>query len=158
MDNRLERCWHKTEYRLPGSSGFTLLEIIVVVFIIGLLAAIVAPKFIGRTDDAKIASAKVQIGNFSTALKLYKIDSGSYPSTEQGLDALITKPTAGKIPNNYREGGYLEQKNIPLDPWGNPYVYVSPGLHGDYDIISFGADGKEGGEGKDADISSWDMK
>jgi general secretion pathway protein G len=137
--------------------GFTLLEIIVVVFILSLLAAIIAPRIIGRTDDARITEAKVQIRNFETALKLFKLDNGFYPSTDQGLEALIEKPTIGRIPNNYREGGYLEQKKIPLDPWGNPYIYVSPGIQGDFDILSFGADGKEGGEGKDADIKNWDL-
>ncbi len=139
-------------------AGFTLLEIIVVVFILSLLVAIVAPKIMGRTDDAKIADAKVQIKNFETALKLYKIDNGSYPTTEQGLESLIEKPTTGQIPGKYREGGYLEQKKIPADPWGNTYIYVSPGVHGDFDILSYGGDGKEGGEGKDADIKSWDMQ
>jgi general secretion pathway protein G len=138
-------------------AGFTLLEIIVVVFILSLLISIVAPKIIGRTDDAKIADAKVQIRNFETALKLFKLDNGFYPDTEQGLDALIEKPTSGNVPQNYREGGYFEQKKIPLDPWGNPYIYVSPGIHGDFDIMSYGADGKEGGEGKDADIKNWEM-
>ena len=138
--------------------GFTLLEIIVVVFILSLLAAIVAPKIIGRTDDARIEAAKVQIKNFETALKLFKMDNGFYPDTQQGLEALVEKPATGTIPQKYKEGGYLEQKRIPLDPWGNPYVYVSPGLNGDYDILSYGADGKEGGEGKNADIKSWDMK
>lgn len=142
---------------LSADSGFTLLEIIVVVFILSLLVAIVAPKIIGRTDDAKIADAKVQIRNFETALKLFKMDNGFYPSTEQGLDSLLNKPTTGQIPANYKEGGYLEQKKIPLDPWGNTYIYVCPGLHGDFDIISYGADGKEGGTGKDADIVNWDM-
>ncbi|MBM4137458.1 MAG: type II secretion system protein GspG [Nitrospira sp.] len=137
--------------------GFTLLEIIVVVFILSLLAAIIAPRIIGRTDDARITEAKVQIRNFETALKLFKLDNGFYPSTDQGLEALVEKPTIGRIPNNYREGGYLEQKKIPLDPWGNPYIYVSPGIQGDFDILSFGADGKEGGEGKDADIKNWEM-
>ena len=139
-------------------AGFTLLEIIVVVFILGLLAAIVAPKIIGRTDDARIAEAKVQIKNFETALKLFKLDNGFYPATEQGLAALVEKPATGQIPQKYREGGYLEQKKIPLDPWNNPYIYISPGLHGDFDIASLGADGREGGEGKDADIMSWDMQ
>ncbi|HYA27112.1 MAG TPA: type II secretion system major pseudopilin GspG [Thermodesulfovibrionales bacterium] len=143
---------------IRNASGFTLLEIIVVVFILSLLAAIVAPKIVGRTDDARIAEAKVQIRNFETALKLFKMDNGFYPDTQQGLQALIEKPTSGTEVKNYREGGYLEQKKIPLDPWGNPYIYVSPGLHGDYDLLSYGADGKEGGEGKDADITSWDMK
>jgi len=138
-------------------SGFTLLEIIVVVFILSLLVAIVAPKIMGKTDDAKIAEAKVQIRNFETALKMFKLDNGFYPTTEQGLDALITKPVTGQIPNTYKDGGYLEQRKIPLDPWGNPYVYLCPGTHGDFDIISFGADGKEGGEGKDADITNYNM-
>lgn len=140
-----------------GKRGFTLLEIIVVVFILSLLVAIVAPKIIGKTDDARISAAKVQIRNFETALKLFKLDNGFYPGTEQGLDALIKKPATGKIPANYKEGGYLEQNKIPQDPWGNPYVYLSPGLHGDFDIISYGADGKEGGERKDADIINWNM-
>jgi len=138
--------------------GFTLLEIIVVVFILSLLAAIVAPRIIGRTDDARIEATKVQIKNLETALKLFKMDSGFYPDTQQGLEALVEKPASGRMPQNYKEGGYLEQRKIPLDPWGNPYVYVSPGLNGDYDILSYGADGKEGGEGKNADIKSWDMK
>jgi general secretion pathway protein G len=137
--------------------GFTLIEIIVVVFILSLLAAIITPRIIGRTDDARIAEAKVQIKNFETALKLYKLDNGFYPGSEQGLEALIQKPIVGRIPNQYREGGYLEQRRIPLDPWGNPYIYVCPGLHGDFDILSYGADGKEGGESKDADITSWNM-
>ena len=144
--------------KFSRNSGFTLLEIIVVVFILSLLAAIVAPKIMGRTDDAKIADAKVQIRNLETALKLFKMDSGFYPDTQQGLDALIAKPTTGRIPNKYRDEGYLEQKKIPLDPWGNQYLYVSPGVHGDYDIVCYGADGKEGGSGKDADITSWDMQ
>jgi general secretion pathway protein G len=138
--------------------GFTLLEVLVVLFILSILVAIVAPKIIGRTDDARIAEAKLQIRNFETALKLFKLDNGFYPDTQQGLEALIEKPTTGRIPQRYREGGYLEQKKIPLDPWGNPYIYVSPGIHGDYDIISYGADGKEGGEGKNADITNWDMQ
>jgi general secretion pathway protein G len=140
-----------------GHAGFTLLEIIVVIFILGLLASIVAPRVIGKTDDARIVEAKVQIRNFETAFKMFKLDNGFYPATEQGLDALIKKPAIGKIPTGYKEGGYLEQNKIPLDPWGNPYVYLSPGLHGDFDIICYGADGKEGGEGKDADITNWNL-
>src|SRR4030066_1739031 len=131
---------------MTNNKGFTLLEIIVVVFILSILAAIVAPKIIGRTDDARIAEAKIQIKSFETALKLFKLDNGFYPDTQQGLDALVEKPSDGQIPQKYKEGGYLEQKKIPLDPWGNPYIYVSPGLNGDYDLMSYGADGKEGGE------------
>ena len=143
---------------MKDQKGFTLLEIIVVVFILSLLVAIVAPKIIGRTDDARITDAKVQIKNLETALKLFKLDNGFYPSTEQGLQALIEQPTTGQIPQKYREGGYLEQKKIPLDPWGNPYIYISPGVYGDFDILCYGADGREGGEGKNADIKSWDIQ
>jgi len=138
--------------------GFTLLEIIVVVFILSILVALVAPRIIGHTDDARVTDAKLQIRNFETALKLYKLDNGFYPETQQGLDALIQKPTSGRLPVKYREGGYLEQKKIPADPWNNPYLYVCPGLHGDIDIVSYGADGKEGGDGTDADIENWDMQ
>lgn len=138
-------------------AGFTLLEIIIVVLILSLLVGIVAPKIMGRADEAKVADAKIQIRNFETALKLFKLDNGFYPTTEQGLEALITKPASGRVPANYKEGGYLEQKKIPLDPWGNPYLYIAPGTHGDIDILSYGSDGKEGGEGKDADITNWNM-
>jgi general secretion pathway protein G len=140
------------------NGGFTLIEIMVVIVILSLLAILVGPKIIGRTDDAKIADAKVQIRNLESALKLYKLDSGVFPATEQGLQALITKPTTGVIPRNYREGGYLETKTEPKDPWGNDYVYISPGEHGDYDLSSLGADGVKGGEGNSADIESWDMR
>jgi len=148
---------NETRHFASGRDGFTLLELVIVIAILSLLAAIIAPKMMGRADDAKIADAKIQIRNLETALKLYKLDNGSYPDTEQGLEALISKPTTGNVPNKYREGGYLEQKKIPLDPWGNPYIYVSPGIHGDFDILSYGSDGKEGGTGKDADITNWDM-
>ena len=141
---------------MENKKGFTLLEIIVVVFILSLLAAIVAPKIIGRTDDARIADAKVQIKNLETALKLFKLDNGFYPSTEQGLAALIEKPTTGRIPDKYSAEGYL--KKLPVDPWGNNYVYLSPGLHNyNFDLISYGADGQAGGEGFDADINSWEL-
>jgi len=143
---------------LKESRGFTLIELMVVIVILGILAAVVAPKIIGRSDDAKITDAKVQIRNLETALKLYKLDSGSFPTTEQGLQALVTKPTVGKIPTNYKAEGYLENKSVPKDPWDNDYVYLSPGEHGDYDLYSFGADGVRGGEGKNADIESWNLK
>ncbi|MBI4698488.1 MAG: type II secretion system major pseudopilin GspG [Nitrospirae bacterium] len=138
-------------------TGFTLIEIMVVLFILAILAAIVAPRLIGRTDDARVVEAKVQIRNFDTALKLFKMDNGFYPSTGQGLEALIQKPAAGKIPDNYKDGGYLEAKKISPDPWHNPYVYLSPGSRGDYDIICYGADGTAGGDGYNADITNWDL-
>ena len=144
---------------LKDSRGFTLIELMVVIVILSLLAVLVRPKITGRSDDAKVADAKVQIRNLETALKLYKLDNGVFPSTEQGLQALVTKPTVGKIPGDkYKPEGYLENKNIPKDPWGNDYVYLSPGEHGDYDLYSFGADGARGGEGKNADIESWNLK
>ena len=138
--------------------GFTLIEIMVVIVILALLAALVGPKIMGRTDDAKIQTTKTQIRNLESALKLYKLDSGVYPSTEQGLNALVAIPTVGVIPKNFKEGGYLESKNVPKDGWGNDFLYVSPGEHGDYDLYSYGADGVKGGEGKNADINSWDLK
>ena len=143
---------------LKDSRGFTLIELMVVIVILSLLAVLVGPKIIGRSDDAKVADAKVQIRNLETALKLYKLDSGDFPGTEQGLQALVAKPTSGKIPNKYKGEGYLENKNVPQDPWGNDYVYLSPGEHGDYDLYSFGGDGVRGGEEKNADIESWNMK
>jgi general secretion pathway protein G len=144
--------------QLKGNRGFTLIEIMVVIVILSLLAVLVGPKIIGRSDDAKVADAKVQIKNFETALKLYKLDNGSFPTTEQGLQALVAKPTTGKIPNNYKAEGYLENKEVPKDPWKNDFVYLSPGEHGDYDLSCYGADGARGGEGKDADIESWNLK
>lgn len=143
---------------VKNRKGFTLIEIMVVIVILALLAALVGPKLMGRTDDAKITDARVQIKNIETALKLYKLDNGGYPSTEQGLDALITKPAVGVIPKGYKDGGYLESKKIPKDPWGNDYLYISPGEHGDYDLFSYGFDGAKGGEGKNTDITSWDTK
>lgn len=143
---------------LNNRGGFTLIEIMVVIVILAMLAALVGPKLMGRTDDAKIQTTRTQIGNLETALKLYKLDTGTYPSTEQGLNALLTKPTVGVIPKNYKEGGYLEKKQIPKDGWGNDFLYVSPGEHGDYDLFSYGADGAKGGDSKNADITSWETK
>ena len=145
-------------FKLRQSRGFTLIELMVVIVILGILAVIIAPKMMGRVDEAKVTEAKVQIRNFETALKMYKMDNGQYPSTEQGLEALVEKPTVGVIPKNWREGGYLERKKVSLDPWGNAYLYLSPGLHEDYDIISYGADGVKGGEKFGADIESWNLE
>ena len=142
---------------MRSNAGFTLIELMVVIVILGILAAVVAPRLIGRADEAKVTEARVQLLNLETALKLYKLDNGSYPSTAQGLEALVEKPASGKIPGKWRKGGYLEKSRIPSDPWRNPYVYASPGLHGDYDIFSYGADGARGGEGFDKDIESWNI-
>ena len=141
-----------------NNRGFTLIEIMVVIVILALLAALVGPKIIGRSDDAKIADAKVQIRNLETALKLYKLDNSIYPTTDQGLAALVTKPTSGVIPKNYKAEGYLESKKVPQDPWGNDFVFISPGANGDYDLCSFGADGVKGGEGKGADLCNWNLQ
>lgn len=138
--------------------GFTLIELMVVIVILGILAAIIAPRIVGRTDEAKVTEAKVQMKNLETALKLYKLDNGSYPSTEQGLEALVKRPETGTVPKNWREGGYLEKKKIPADPWGNPYVYASPGVSGDYDIVSYGSDGVRGGDGFAKDVESWNIE
>ena len=143
---------------LRNDRGFTLIEIMVVVVILALLAALVGPRIMGRSDDAKIADAKVQVRNLESALKFYKLDNGVYPATEQGLQSLLEKPTVGQIPKNYRAEGYLESKKVPKDPWGNDYVYLSPGEHGDYDLCSLGMDGARGGEGKNADICSYNMQ
>jgi general secretion pathway protein G len=129
----------------------------VVIVIIGILAALVAPRLMSRADEAKVTQAKIQIKNLETALRLYKTDNGFYPSTGQGLEALISPPLDGQIPENYREGGYLEKKSLPADPWGKRYIYLSPGQQGEYDIISLGADGQEGGSGNDADIINWEI-
>lgn len=138
--------------------GFTLIEIMVVIVILGILAAFIAPKFIGQEEKARKIQAKVQIKSLESALQFYKLDTGNYPTTEQGLQALVEPPSTGELAKSWREGGYLEKGKVPNDPWGNPYIYLSPGAHGDFDIISYGADGISGGEGKNEDINNWDLE
>jgi general secretion pathway protein G len=137
--------------------GFTLIEIMVVIVILGILAMYVAPKLMGRPEEAKQVRAKMDIAALETALKLYKLDSGIYPGTEQGLQALVQRPESGVIPKKWRQGGYLEKGKVPKDPWGNDYIYLSPGLKGELDIISYGADGVPGGENENKDINNWDV-
>ncbi|WP_263322514.1 type II secretion system major pseudopilin GspG [Endozoicomonas sp. Mp262] len=134
--------------------GFTLIEIMVVVVILGILAAMVAPKILNRPDQAKITVAKSDIETISQALELYRLDNGFYPSTDQGLEALVRKPTMSPEPRSWNPEGYL--KKAPVDPWGNPYLYIQPGNHGKYDLYSLGADGREGGEGMNAMIKNWE--
>ncbi len=137
-------------------AGFTLIELMVVIIILGLLAAIVMPRIVGQTDQARYGVAQAQMRILEDALKRYKLDNGVFPSTEQGLEALVRKPAVGVIPRGWPEGGYLDKTELPRDPWQNAYIYISPGQHSpDYDIRSLGADGAEGGEGYNADLESW---
>lgn len=131
--------------------GFTLIELMVVLAIIGVLAALIVPNVLGRADDARITAARTDVGNLMQALKLYKLDNQRFPSTEQGLNALILKPTTEPVPGNWKP--YLDK--LPSDPWGRPYQYLNPGIKGEVDVLSFGADGQAGGEGNNADIGSW---
>lgn len=134
-------------------SGFTLIEIMVVVVILGILAALIVPKVMSRPDDAKMIAALHDVGAIVQALKLYRLDNNAYPTTDQGLQALVQRPTAQPIPTNWKSGGYLDR--LPQDPWGHDYQFLNPGLHGEIDVFSLGADGVAGGEGKNADIGSW---
>ncbi len=139
--------------------GFTLIELMVVISILAILAALIAPSLLGTKEDALRIQAKVQIGNFEQAIKLFYVDNGFFPSTEQGLFALIEKPTIGRPTKRWREGGYLEKETIPKDPWGNPYIYISPGIHNrNFDIISYGGDGEQGGTGTDVDVGNWEVE
>lgn len=131
--------------------GFTLIELMVVMVIIGVLAALIVPNVLDRADDARVTAARTDVGNLMQALKLYRLDNQRYPTGEQGLKALVAKPTTAPIPPNWKP--YLEK--LPTDPWGNAYQYVNPGVKGQVDVFSFGADGQSGGEGRDADVGSW---
>jgi general secretion pathway protein G len=139
---------------IVGQRGFTLIEIMVVVVIIGILAALVGPKLFGQVDRARISAAKAEISTIENAMKFYRLDNFVYPSSEQGIDALVTKPNDPSV-KNWNPGGYLER--LPKDPWGNPYLYRNPGTQGEIDVLTFGADGIEGGEGNNADIGNWDL-
>ncbi|WP_035060758.1 type II secretion system major pseudopilin GspG [Andreprevotia chitinilytica] len=136
-------------------TGFTLIEILVVITILAILGALIVPKIMDRPNDARVVAAKQDIRSVVQALKLYKLDNGRYPTTEQGIKALVEKPNSPPVPGNWKTGGYLEK--LPKDPWGNDYIYLNPGLHGEIDVMSYGADGQAGGEGYDADIGSWQL-
>ncbi|MBV8048911.1 MAG: type II secretion system major pseudopilin GspG [Paludibacterium sp.] len=133
--------------------GFTLIEIMVVIVILGVLGALIVPKVMSRPDEARVVAAKQDINALMQALKLYRLDNGRYPSSAQGLSALVRKPAEPPEPKNWKPGGYLER--LPEDPWGDPYRYANPGLHGEIDVWSLGADGQPGGEGVNADIGNW---
>jgi general secretion pathway protein G len=139
-----------------AATGFTLIEIMVVVVILSILAAFVVPQVMDKPDQARLTKAQQDLRAIETALDLYKLDNFRYPSTDQGLEALVEQPTIPPIPNNWKQGGYL--KRLPTDPWGNPYRYLSPGRNGQYDIYTLGADNQEGGEGPDADLGNWDLQ
>jgi len=135
--------------------GFTLLEVMVVVVILGILAALVVPKIISRPDEARALAARQDIASLMQALKLYRLDNQRYPTTEQGLQALVARPVSAPPAPNWKAGGYVER--LPKDPWGNSYQYLNPGVRGELDVFSTGADGAPGGEGNDADIGSWTL-
>ena len=130
----------------------------VVIIILGILAMYVAPKIMGRPDEARQVKARLDIASLETAIKLYRLDNGMYPGTEQGLQALVAQPETGTLAKKWRKGGYLEKNRVPKDPWGNEYIYLCPGVNDDYDIISYGADGVSGGEDKNKDINSWEIE
>jgi general secretion pathway protein G len=146
----------KTPCRRPWcrkhqSAGFTLIELMVVLVIIGVLAALIVPNVLDRADDARVTAARTDVNNLMQSLKLYRLDNQRYPTSEQGLGALLSKPSTSPVPANWRP--YVEK--LPDDPWSRPYQYLSPGVHGDVDVLSLGADGQPGGEGRDADVGSW---
>jgi general secretion pathway protein G len=141
----------RTTFKRRVQAGFTLIELMVVLVIIGVLAALIVPNVLDRADDARSTAARTDVNNLVQALKLYRLDNQRYPSAEQGLGALVARPTAGTIPPNWKP--YLEK--LPNDPWGRPYQYLNPGVKGEIDVMSFGADGQPGGEGKNADVGSW---
>ena len=140
--------------------GFTLIELMVVIVILGILAGLIVPRIMGRPEEARRTKARVQIESIETALQLYKLDNGVYPSTEQGLEALVQAPEVGQLARKWRKGGYLDKKKVPKDPWGNDYVYLEPGVQNtdDFDLWSYGPDSELGGEGENADICNWDIE
>jgi len=156
VSQRSAQLYPHTDNKLPvvGQRGFTLIEIMVVVVIIGILAALVGPKLFGQVDRARTSAAKAEISTIENAMKFYRLDNFVYPSSEQGIDALVTKPNDPNV-KNWNPGGYLER--LPTDPWGNPYLYRNPGTQGEIDVLTLGADGVEGGEGNNADIGNWDL-
>ncbi|MBN1106589.1 MAG: type II secretion system major pseudopilin GspG [Deltaproteobacteria bacterium] len=147
---------NKVVGQLRRRAGFTLIEILIVITILGILASMVAIRLMDRPGEARTMKARLDIQTLENALKLYKLDNAFYPATEQGLKALVEKPAVGRIPKSWREGGYLEKGVVPKDPWENDYLYLSPGVHNrDFDLWSHGADGEAGGEGENADVTNW---
>lgn len=143
--------------KLTDTSGFTLIELMVVMVILGILASMIVPRIMDRPEEARRTKAAVDIGALSQALQLYKLDNGKYPTTDQGLQALVDPPSVGRLAKKWRKGGYLDKTKVPMDPWDYDFIYISPGLHGDFDLMSYGPDGEPGGEDLDADINSWEI-
>jgi general secretion pathway protein G len=158
MHAHLHSLWSPQKKMALSEQGFTLIELLVVLVIIAILATYIAPKIIGRPEEAKRTMAAVQIQGLETALKVYKLDNGMYPSTEQGLSALVELPKVGKLPTKWKKGGYLEKGKVPKDPWGYEFIYLCPGVHGDFDLSSRGPDGESGGEGENADLNNWQLE
>jgi len=142
-------------FRSRIRTGFTLIEVMVVVVILAILAALIVPRVISRPDEARVVAARQDISTIMQALRLYRLDNLRYPTSEQGLAALVTPPTVAPLPPNWKAGGYLER--LPKDPWGNPYHFLNPGVRGELEVFSFGADGVAGGQGTDTDIGSWNL-
>lgn len=143
---------------MNNNKGFTLIELMVVLVILGILASRIVPMILGRVDEAKFTDAKMDIQALETALKLYKLDTGDFPTTEQGLLALVEPPETEGAGKNWKKGGYIEKGRVPKDPWGNDYVYLSPGLHGPFDLMSYGMDGEQGGEDNNQDVNNWEIE
>ncbi len=155
MKSKMKNSYNKS---IVDSHGFTLIEIMVVIVILGMLASLIVPRFMGREEEARRVKAAVQISSLEQALKLYKLDNGQYPSTEQGLQALVEVPSVGRLARKWRQGGYLEKGRVPQDPWERDFIYISPGLHHDFDLMSYGPDGEPGGDENDADINNWELE
>ena len=159
MDKKeLERKMRRLIKSVSDSRGFTLIEIMVVVVILGILAGLIVPRIMDKPEEAKRTKAEIQIKALEQALKFYKLDNGSYPTTEQGLQALVEPPSVGNLAKRWKEGGYLEKGKVPKDPWDNDFIYISPGLHSDFDLMSYGSDGEPGGDGNGADINNWEIE
>lgn len=141
--------------RVTNKKGFTLIEIMVVVVILGILATVILPRILSKPDEARVTKAMMDLKALEGALAMYKLDNGSFPTTDQGLRALVEKPTSGNVPKKWNPEGYL--KKVPKDPWDNEFIYLAPGVHGHYDLLSFGSDGQEGGESFAADIKAWEL-